>query len=94
MGQAEKIKVDTVSVDDDDGKEALKQTMFQPPGHCDPQSHLPCQCLMRTVVEVPGKLPMAAVPENRKRLEEWILIYYNPGAFNVSSLCLAQQVRL
>ena len=37
---------------------------------------------MRTVVEVPDKLPMAAVPENWKKLKEWILKYYNPGAFN------------
>ena len=38
---------------------------------------------IRTDVEVPEKLPMAAVPENRKKLEEWILRYYSPGAFNI-----------
>ena len=26
---------------------------------------------------------MAAIPENRKKFEDWILKYYTPGAFNV-----------
>ena len=82
-GPAEKSKVDIVSVGDDDKETINQQAMFQPSGQCDPQSHLPCQCPMRTVVEVPVKLPVAAVPENRKQLEEWILSYYSPRPFNV-----------
>ena len=35
------------------------------------------------MVEVPESLPVAAKPENRKELEEWILKYYSPGPFNV-----------
>ena len=49
--QAGKGKVDKVSVED---KEVTEETMFQPQGQCDPESHLPCQCPMRTVVEVPA----------------------------------------
>ena len=56
--------MDKVSVGDDDGKEAVRQMMYQPRGQCDPESSLLCQCPMRTVAEVPEKLPMAAVPEN------------------------------
>ena len=72
-----------VSVDGSEHKGAVKREMFQPPGQCDPQSHIPCQCPLRTVVDVPDQLPFAAVPENRKKLEDWILEYYTPGAFNV-----------
>ena len=49
-GTAEKSKVDKVSIGADGDKETVKQTMFQPPGQCDPQSHIPCQCPLRTVV--------------------------------------------
>ena len=82
-GQGGRGRVDKVSVGGDEDKEPVSQEMFQPPGQCDPQSNLPCQCPLRTNVEVPDRLPFAAVPENRKRLEEWILKNYNPGAFNV-----------
>ena len=84
-GKVEKTEVNKVSAGDgsDINKETLQKLIFQPQGQCDPQSHLPCQCPMRTVVEVPEKLPMAAVPENREKLEEWILKYYSPGAFNI-----------
>ena len=84
-GQVGKHKVEQVSVGDDEdkGKETMKQEMFQPTGQCDPQSQLPCQCPLRTVVDVPDKLPIAAVPENRKELEDWILNHYKSGAFNV-----------
>ena len=61
----------------------MKTETFQPPGQCDPQSHLPCWCPLRTVVEVPDKLQMAAAPGNRNKLEEWILKNYSPEAFNI-----------
>ena len=84
--QAGKSKVDKVSAED---KKVTEQTMFQPRGQCDPESHLPCQCPMRTVVEVPEKLPMAAVPENRKKLEDLILGHL---MFANDSPCQAQLV--
>ena len=65
------------------GMKVISRPMFQPRGQCDPENPLTCQCPIRTEVEVPEKRPMAAVPENRKKLEEWILEYYKPGAFNI-----------
>ena len=72
-----------------------RQEVFQPPGQCDPQSSLPCRCPLRTSVQVPDRLPVAALPENRKELEVWILKYHSPGAFNFASAspCLAQLAR-
>ena len=83
-----KGRVDEVIVGVDEDMETAqvglgKQGMFQPPNQCDPQSNLPCQCPLRTNVEVPERLPVAAIPENRKELEAWILKYYSLGAFNV-----------
>ena len=72
-----------VTVDGSEDEGAVKREMFQPPGQCDPQSHIPCQCPLRTVVDVPEQLPFAAVLENRMKLEDWILEYYTPGALNV-----------
>ena len=68
-----KHRVDVVSVDGNTDKVPEKKEMFQPLGQCDPQSQLPCQCPLRTVVDVPDSLPVATVPENRKKLEDWIL---------------------
>ena len=82
-GQVETSRVDKVGVSGDVDKGPGDQGMFQPHGQCDPQSELPCRCPLRTNVEVPDRLPVAAVPENRKELEDWILKYYSPGAFNV-----------
>ena len=75
--------MDEVTVGGNENEKTERQGGFQPPGQCDPQSQLPCRCALRTNVEVPDKLPVAAVPENRKKLEDWILQYYSPGAFNV-----------
>ena len=82
-GQNGKGRVDKVTVGGDGDEGTESQEVFQPPGQCDPQSSLPCQCPLRTNVEVPDRLPVAALPENRKKLEDWILKYYSPGAFNV-----------
>ena len=84
--KVEEPRVDEVTVGgqgDDVAVKQVKTEIFQPPGQCDPESNLPCRCPLRTVVEVPEQLPMAAVPENRKKLEEWILKCYSPGAFNI-----------
>ena len=48
-----KNEVSKVSVDGDEDKETERQGMFQPHGQCDPQSELPCQCPLRTNVNVP-----------------------------------------
>ena len=64
--QVEKSRVDQVSVDGVEDKETGKQGMFLPPGQCDPQSQLPWQGPLRTIVDVPERLPIAAIPENRK----------------------------
>ena len=79
-----KPRVDVVSVDGDEDKAPDKKEMFQPLGQCDPQSQLPCQCPLRTVVDVPDQLPVAAVPENRKQLEDWILKTFSSSSFTSS----------
>ena len=82
-GQVGKGRVSEVTIAWKEDEEAEQQGVFQPPGQCDPQSNLPCRCPLKTNVEVPDRLPVAAVPENRKKLEAWILKYYSPGAFNI-----------
>ena len=82
-GQVGSHRVDKVAVCGNEDEAAVKKDMFQPPGQCDPQSHIPCQCPLRTFVDVPDQLPFAAVPQKRKEPEDWILKYYSPGAFNV-----------
>ena len=82
-GQVGKVRVDKVTVGGDEDEGTERQEGFQPPGQCDPQSSLPYRCPLRTSVQVPDRLPVAALPENRKELEDWILKYHSPGAFNV-----------
>ena len=79
----ETSRVDKVSVSGDDDREPGERGMFQPHGQCGPKSNLPCWCPLRTNVEVPDRLLVAALPEKRKKLEDWILKYYSPEVFNV-----------
>ena len=55
---------------------------LQPVGECDPDSSLPCRCPRREFMDPPEKMPYAATPEYREKLEKWILEYYASSAFN------------
>ena len=68
-GQVGKGRVNEVTIVGKEDEEAEQQGVFQPPGQCDPHSNLPCRCPLKTNVEVPDRLTVAAVPENRKELE-------------------------
>ena len=69
-GQVETSRVDKLGVSGEVDKGPGDQGMFQPHGQCDPQSKLPCRCPLRTNLEVPDRLPVAAEPENRRELED------------------------
>merc|ERR1711954_156820 len=53
-----------------------------------PAGPIPCGTLLyrkapHSVMKEVFSLPFPAIPANRKRLEDWILQYYSPGAFNI-----------
>ena len=49
---------------------------------CDPDSTLPCRCPTRSYPDPPQKLPFPAIPENREKLEKYILEWGAAGPFN------------
>ena len=59
------------------------QAVRQPVGQCDPESELPCSCPRHQYRDPPERLPFPAIPENREKLEKWLLEYYASSAFNV-----------
>ena len=59
------------------GSTGSKWTVSSKKDGCD------CKCPLRVrAPDVPTELPMEAVPQNVKKLQQWILDYYASSAFN------------